>query len=152
MKHLIMEKPQCLLYSAAMMLDMAPGALALALGHDGMEVWWPQYEDHRRFRSHSMQEMIDIFLELGVALVPIHGCPRQAPNGEARDTFKSPIQRFTDHIKGRQAILIGKTENGNPHAWAWDGNMILDPRGGNPYLHQLAISEAWVMFIIKLDK
>lgn len=155
MKHLIMDKPQCLLYSAAMVLDITPSILILCLGHDGMEEWWPQYPDHRKYRSHSMQEMIDIALANDKALVPIHGCPMQSPAGaciDARPTFESPVLRFKDAVKGRRAIIIGKTENGNPHAWAWDGYNLYDPRGGRTSIEDISIEMAWVMFNINSDQ
>jgi len=148
-----MHKPQCLLYSAAMLLNEPASFLVEELGHDGMEVWWPELDDHRKFRGHSMQEMIDIFLKRGFTLTPIQSFPMQSPGSciEARPTFEEYAERFYKHIAKKRAILIGRTQRGNGHAWAWDGYQVFDPRGSMPNIHDLAVSEAWVMHSIKSD-
>lgn len=155
MKHYTMDKPQCLLYSAAMLLDIPPAKLIKKLGHDGMEVWWPEYGDHRQFRGHSMQEMIDIFLSEGYALTPIEAFPMQAPDQEtrrAKPTFLEYAERFYSHIARNKAILIGRTERNNGHAWAWDGFKALDPRGKMCNIHDLSVQTAWVMHNINSNK
>lgn len=150
-----MAKPQCLLYSAAMLLNTEPSILIQELGHDGMKVWWPQYDDHRKYRGHSMQEMIDIFLKRNKTLTPIQTFPMQAPDGqciEAKPTFEEYAARFYAHISGKPAILIGKTNRGNGHAWAWSGFKVYDPRGQMYNINDLAIREAWLMHSIKSDE
>jgi len=146
-----MSQPQCLLYSAAMVLDHDVDTLTRELGHDGLEVWWPEYDDHRQYRSFAMQEMVDIFLKHDRALVPIQCKPMQAPDHKAiaRLTYTNSEARFKMRLAGHKAILIGVTRNGNGHAWAWDGFSAYDPRGmSNISLDDLILREAWVMHII----
>lgn len=150
-----MDKPQCLIYSAAMVLGHNVEDLIEHLGHDGMEVWWPEFDDHRQYRSVSMQEIIDVFLQHDVALVPIQAMPLQVADGEHRDprlTYEEPGARFMKHIRSRRAILIGQTEQGNGHAWAWDGKEAYDPRGWMCDIGMLSLREAWVMHNIKSNK
>ncbi len=143
MKLLTMTSPQCLLYSAAMVLDVEPDTLINEIGHDGLEVWWPQFDDYRQYRSHNMQEIIDCFLRRGKGLAPIDACPMQSPDGSAllaRETYVDGPARFMATIKGQRAILIGWT-----HAWAWDGEDVYDPRGYFDVIDNLQLKSAWMM-------
>ncbi len=154
MRRLVMNKPQCLLYSAAMILNEHPVDLIKEIGHDGMEIWWPEFHDHRQFRSHSMQEMIDIFLSRGKTLTPIQTFPMQSPLNmpeKAKPTFEEYAARFYAHVARKKAILIGKTSCGKGHAWAWDGYHAHDPRGSMHNIRDLSLQEAWVMHNINSD-
>jgi len=146
MKMLVMDKPQCLLYSAAMVLGTSPGQLIKEIGHDGLEVWWPEFNDDRRYRAHSIEEIIDCCAQRQKGLMPISAMPMQAPpGGEPRNTYAFPTRRYEHYIHMKPAILIGQTENGNGHAWAWDGFHALDPRGFKTSEVRGSIQTAWVL-------
>lgn len=146
MKLLTMDKPLCLLYSAAMVLDEEPEALISEIGHDGMEIWWPEFKDDRQYRAHNISEIIDCCFRRNKALMPIQGQPLQAPpGGEPRPTYDFPIKRFLDYLFNRRAIMIGQTALGNGHAWAWDGTHHYDPRGEVSADFSGFIRTAWIL-------
>jgi len=147
MKLLRMNKPQCLLFSAAMILDVSPFILIKEIGHDGLDVWWPDYQDSRKYRAHSIEEIIDCCLKRNKTLTPIAALPMQAPEGgEPMPTYAFPTRRFEEIIKDRRAILIGTTSKGGGHAWAWDGVHAYDSRGTKSLEPDGNIRTAWVLF------
>ena len=141
-----MDQPQCLLYSAAMVLTTSPRQLIKEIGHDGLDIWWSEFTDDRRFRAHSIDEIIDCCVKRGKGLMPISAMPAQAPvDGQPRPTYAYPIKRFTSYTKGHKAILIGETQHGNGHAWAWDGFHAYDPRGFKTKEPSGSIQTAWIL-------
>jgi len=141
-------KPQCLLYSAAILLDVPPRRLIEEIGHDGMEIRWPELKAPGCYRSHHIQEIIDCFIRRGYVLVPIEREPVQAPCSGV------PICYTYEHVKARDrfegyftkpAIVIGKLTS-TPHAWVYDGReSFYDPNGfiTNKDDHRYEILESW---------
>ena len=149
MRHFIQEADQCLLYSASMVLDIEPDELIEELGHDGLDVWWPQFNDARKFRGHNMQEIIDCAIRRRIAFFPIDACPMQAPvNGAPQFTFESrkyAEERFLSYLSGTSAILVGQLPGSNiGHAVAWNGERVLDPNDVFTRLTDFSIKTAWV--------
>jgi hypothetical protein len=140
----------CLIYSTAMVLDVAPEKVINLLGHDGQEEWFPLAPPDRRKRGVHIQEIQDLLWELGWRLMLVELMPASAPAGRThmyREIWPADraIERFKRYIDGRWAILIGQVPSGNYHACAWDGEKILDPRGFyDP--PDFSIKEAWVLF------
>lgn len=145
-----MNKPQCLVYSAAMVLDISADDLIAEIGHDGLAIWWPEMEGNKKYRGHHIQEIIDCFLRHHKALVPIEYIPAVAPEGRPDlmmlHVMKNLDERFWEAIINRKAILIGQNEVGNGHAVAWDGMKIFDPVGKIYNIKDFKIAEAWVCF------
>lgn len=145
-----MNKPQCLIYSAAMILDIEAERLMSEIGHDGLDIWWSRFDDNRKYRGHHIQEIIDCFLRRRKALVPIDIIPASAPDGHpdlvCTEIYRHPDARFWEYILNRKAILIGRNMAGNGHAVAWDGSKIFDPIGTIYAIKDFEISEAWVVF------
>lgn len=152
MKLLTQTKPQCLLYSLAMLLDETPEAIIKELGHDGMDVWWPEYDDQRRYRSHTMQEAQDVCITRGKALACIQACPTQAPDGRAdiaKMTYEDNESRFLSILYCRPGMLIGESKGGG-HACAWDGWNVYDPNGSIYDLNDFSIKECWLLTNLRL--
>jgi hypothetical protein len=142
-----MDKPQCLLYAAAMVLDKPPEVLIHEIGHDGMTMIWPHLPRPLCYKSMHIQEIMDVFILYGYGLVLIEQYPYQAPNNHVppHKTYKNNEQRFNKIIKSREAIMIGKRKDSNiGHAWAWDGCECYDPNGMICGINEYNIQEAWI--------
>ena len=141
-------KPQCLLYSAAILLDVPPKKLIEEIGHDGMEVQWPQLPAPTCYRSHHIQEIIDCFIRRGYALVPIELEPAQAPCDGVPICFAYAPSLRDERFKGymtRPAIMIG-TYRLRAHAWVFDGKeSFYDPNGFVTDINdsRYMINESW---------
>lgn len=138
------QTPNCLLYSAAMVLDVEPEILIKEIGHDGQEIWWPEVENGKR--GMHIQEIMDCFWHRGFGLVLIEKMPRSAPYGhdELARVVLDPNRietRFLYHLYNRRAILISQS-----HACAWDGSQVYDPNGKVTYnIGGYGFIEAWIM-------
>lgn len=128
MKLLKMEKPQCLLYSAAMVLDVEVERLIDYIGHSGLEnivtdsgTW---------VRGISIQEIVDFaLLEMNRAIVTINVFPVLGKQG----IWYYPIysdelaeHRFRSYLREHDAILM---EENHAVAWNSETQQVYDPRG-----------------------
>jgi hypothetical protein len=144
-----MCKPQCLIYSAAMVMNEDPQRLIEEIGHDGMDIWWPQLKSPMCYRGHSISEVIDVSLTRGYRPVRVVAMPYQSPSPSmghlAKLTYPDYEQRFIRLLDDQAAILIGMTPENLGHAWAWDGHHVFDPNGFKTTLDaNIHIREAWV--------
>jgi len=137
MKLLRMPNPNCLLYSAAMVMDVPPDEIIKMIGHDGQEVWWPDQFGNQRLRGIHDQEIVDVAFSFGWAVILIEPNPSLTPalNAPSREIYshEEQVTRFKRFInqsvgvfKGRY-IAPGYVQGG--HAVAWDGSKLLDPNG-----------------------
>jgi len=143
-------KPQCLLYAAAMLLDVPPLRLIEEIGHDGLRSAWPQLNAPLCYTSHHIQEIIDCFVARGFGLMNIEFDPHIASCPEVQEVrvFKEHEARFYHHLEDRNAILIGQHKSGSlRHAFAWDHTTetCYDPNGFMSKLEDYKILEAWIM-------
>jgi len=149
MNHLIMDRPQCLLYSAAMVFETDVEELTRFLGHDGLEVVDDTLPEPNCFRGIHPQEICDFAWSTLRSLQYIQAIPMLACDGSdvrtAVYTQERAADRFYEYVEKKTAILTGLNRNGNPHAVAYDGNMILDPVGKTYGLDCFQIKEAWVL-------
>ena len=150
MQLLKMDKPQCILYAAAMVLYVEPKTLIHEIGHDGMRMLWPELQSPACFQSFHIQEIIDCFIRRGFGLTPIEQHPANAPNHDVMPNYPFQLEsckRFKDIINGQTGIMIGKSY-GRPHAWAWDGEQCYDPNSYIKTLNDYAIEECWIKTVL----
>lgn len=150
MDHLVMPKsaPQCMLYSAAMALDMAVEDIINILGHDGMDV----VNDNPPpfcYRGVHIQEIQTIAHRSGILFAPIDVCPSTIRAGVI-DQLEvicgmDYATRFLHIIKSAKGIIIGTNGNGNPHAVAFDDGLIYDPIGRKYPISHFRTQTAWLM-------
>jgi len=143
---------QCLVYSLAMLLDESVDALIQELGHDGMEVVFPQYPVPHCYQGHHIQEIVDLCFTRGYSLTLVEYMPRYASARNPADwrcLYETDVasKRFAKMIKGRKGILVGQNHQGNGHACAWDGNIVWDPNGYQYHLSSFRVQECWVLAI-----
>ncbi len=119
----------CLLASAAMVLDVHPDVLTQLIGHDGSEIIFPKLPEPLNKRVFHVQEIIDCAIEYRYAVTEIQAIPCLTPNGKDEYPVKFPNKnRFENHFNDNIGIIVGQTEKCG-HAIAWDGKMCFDPRG-----------------------
>lgn len=142
MKLLKMNKPQCLLYSTAMVLNETPENLIKEIGHDGLDKWWPELKEPFCYRSFHPQEILDCFMRRGFGFLVVESDPHIGPDlGSPRRVPVDP-QRMKEFLN-LPGILIGTAFGSNPHAAAWDGKMVFDPGGMTYNLKDFNVSEFW---------
>ena len=149
MRLMIQIDDSCLVYAAAMVLDVDPNTLIAEIGHDGQDIWWPACTGASRKRGIHIQEIIDCAHARGHGLMPIEvfPCSSPGPGIEPIEIWKDGHchARFENMIAFHPGILIGESENGIGHAWAWDGEKVYDPRGYICKLDDCAIRECWLL-------
>lgn len=123
----------CTIASLAMVLDTTCEQMISEIGHDGSEVWFPN--DVRPNRGFSLQELIDVGISHGVALVPIDGCPVMGDSkGEnIREILPQYEARLNVHMVGNPGLIVGYYAPDKCHMVAWDGCLVRDPMDGRIY-------------------
>lgn len=153
-------KSGCLLYSFAAILEIDPETLIEEIGHDGMDKKWPELKEPYCYQSFHIQELIDCCLRRGYSCTEIQSMPTSLPAPQAYlhlpvhnigphfpyDTSRVKY-RFIDHLKGKDAVLYGRTDKNVTHAWAWHEGMAHDPRSGHGVcsLADIKIMNAWLI-------
>ena len=143
MKQLRMNRPLCLLYSAAMVLDVEPEILIEEIGHDGMRVVWGDLPQPRCYRSHHIQEIQDCAIRRGKFFAPVEANPLIGhPNTQPISIYPPGKceERMLTILHNRRAILIAPG-----HAAAWDGESVYDPNGYKRDLESFPLLEAWIL-------
>jgi hypothetical protein len=118
-------RPSCVLYSAAMLLDMHPLELENKLGNSGLEVVFPKATGRRRLRSHHIQEIIWIASLQGKGFVPYY---REVALEQGDELLVIP--EGTRWIKSALKTRLPAMLCTSSHAMAWDGKQIYDPMRG----------------------
>ena len=120
---------QCMLASAAMVLDTTVDILINEIGHDGTEICWPDEPAPRNQRGYHIQEILDCFLSRGVSMYRVDGYPLLHVVGcTPRPVYPDAEARFVRLIEGRRAMIYGTVLRG-AHMVAWDGSRVYDPSG-----------------------
>lgn len=123
MKQYFMTKPQCFIYSFAQVLEIMPDDMLETLG-SGLDIWWPEYSGHDRYRGHHPQELVDYCLKLGYAVLQIQVNPM------IRDKdIMSPFDKATrlcEYLKQYSGVLTSDT---HAVSWSKEEQLCYDPRG-----------------------
>lgn len=122
------NKWSCLPTAFAIATDISIAKVIRAVGHDGSEIIFPEYEEPYCRRSFHPQELMDMCLLKGFAVVPIE----QQPTVMVKDRVHNvPIysKRMDYYLSNYTGVLTGISQTGKPHAVAWNGQRVLDPNG-----------------------
>lgn len=127
----------CVATSLAMVLRIPVEEVFRLAGHDGSEVppEWFHLEEPLRRRGHSLQEMIDVCMQLGYTVTPIVFAEEFiTSNHAAIVSFKKPMDnynRFINYLEQADGLITGVTKLGARHCVAWDhmNQMVHDPKG-----------------------
>jgi len=137
-----------------MLLDIDVTIVENHIGHDGMEILWPERSGNERYRGIHIQEIQDVFISYGKGLFPIEQFPYLSPIDDHRfakavfDSQRSTM-RFYARLIGHTGILIYRS-----HAKVLDVyGSIYDP--SNKEILQITpreaslCREAWLLGEIK---
>lgn len=126
------KEDNCLLFSAAMILDAKPHQVLKYLLHDGNRIpesWASKEMPYKNIGFH-IQELIDVLPYFGKAgLVPIEVYPALIPyDGDiaaAEPVFNQyqVISRVHKHMRFQRGLLCRPG-----HACAWNGIKVFDPQ------------------------
>lgn len=137
MRLLKSDRPACLVYCAAMVLNCEPDEIFQYLGN----------ECNTFSNGVHIQQINDFAIKKGYAFTPIEFDPWIQDIGEPYPIFDSregkKQQRFKDTIWDHDGIIILIN-----HAVAWDGHLIHDPKGRIYPLDKIddfVIREAWLL-------
>lgn len=152
MRLLRQTKPQCLLYSAAMVLDSTPEDLSYEIGHDGLEKINNNNPPYC-YKGIHIQEIQVCALKRGYLFAPYQSYPvsRIGDDTIVHDTIcgQSPDERIVPFIHGRRGLLCGKNRLGIDHAVAFHDETIYDPIGCNYSVYDFNVREAWILCSVK---
>ena len=142
------SKPQCLLYSAAMLLDMNVEHIIKILGHDGLEII-NNAESPYCYKGVHIQEIQTVANMQNMFLAPIQLHPVSNIGNiyiPLEVVCKMSLgERFELAIQGRKGVLIGKNTLDNGHAVAFDDGIVYDPNGIKYPIENFIIQEAWIL-------
>jgi len=146
MKQLKQTKPQCLLFAFAMVLEEEPQTLINEIGHDGLDVWWPEASGAFRHRGFHIQELVDCSVKRHYAAICIDSYPGLCnPSGDGGEAIYSRDQaemRMQTYLNKFDGVIV--TES---HAVAWDHTegACYDPNGYKSVVGDYQIREFWAI-------
>jgi hypothetical protein len=156
MKLLKMDKPSCLIYSAAMVLGCNPSEIILFLGTDGLVEWFPEAKGSKKFRGIHMQEIQDYAqsnqnsaffpVDFNVALAPDPDTPHKCIMNEEQAT-----ERMVSYMRQYDGIItVSLSGVVQDHACAWNHKTqrVLDPRGHISLIDDYTIVQFWARVIV----
>lgn len=147
MKLLKQKGSTCLIYSAAMVLDVTPEEIIKYIGHNGEEIIWKDMNSPHNLRGVHIQELQDFAKTKGLVFAHIEGLPSIGPDKKhSKVIFNEDvgIRRFESWIDGRKAIIIVSASK-SMHAVAWDGEKVFDPRGYIKSIDEYDVYEGWLL-------
>lgn len=138
----------CMPAAFAMALGQTPKEIIYAVGHDGSEVIFPLEQEPMNRRGFQLQELIDVCLQLDVVPVVIHAYPRiVSSTGVLHPVFDDETAniRMDNYLNGKIGVLLGQSD-GHPHAVAWNGYKIFDPKGVKYEIQEFGL-QTFILFL-----
>lgn len=137
----------CLPTAFAMAADMPVSAILTWIGHDGSEIVRPEEPERYKRRAFHVQELIDVMFINNYAVIQFEAEPiLSIGHGQdiAIDFACGLRNRLSMLMVKSVGVLTGLSMAGNPHAVAWDGFQIYDPKGEILPISQFNIQTFWM--------
>ncbi len=115
----------CLAIASAMALGISYNQLIKEIGHDGQAIIFPDLPDPGCRQGFHIQEIIDVAIDLGVAVTPIEALPFSTPDGQKTFGVNFKIKRFQNHLKNARGVITGMKKKWR-HAVFWDGEFAFE--------------------------
>jgi hypothetical protein len=139
----------CLPTAFAMALYTSVHEVIAKAGHDGSEIAWPQFPEPLCRRGFHIQEMIFIaWRHYSRTVTPFEALPMlRSCDGDPIDvpSLPEPHWRMPEVMANASGVVTGTTINGQPHAVAWDGEIILDPNGTTYSIDKFRLECFWML-------
>jgi hypothetical protein len=128
MRLLKQQGPQCLLYAFAMALEVDPLQMIHFIGHDGMEVWWPEASGEKRLRGFHHQDMIDYAIFNNWYVIMVEAVPNLGYRDKHRVIMEAEeLQgRINTYLQTFDGVL---TSDKHAVAWCSKEQKCYDPNG-----------------------
>lgn len=127
MKLLKMNNHQCVLYSAAMLLDESPEVLVSEIGHDGLQIVHKDAPPPYNIKGITIQEILDCCVRRGLGLITYQAQPNTICQWGSVPVYtnrQTKIKRLVEAMDCHPGLI----QNHN-HTMAWDGERVYDPNG-----------------------
>lgn len=138
------DKPQCLLYAFAMVVDRTPEDLIHIIGHDGLEVLWPEASGDSKYRGFHHQEIVDSLVIMGWNVMMVEALPNLGYKGKMKIIYtESELQgRMNTYLQAFDGVLTSDT-----HAVAWDHSeqKCYDPNGYTYGIDNFSVREFFIV-------
>lgn len=117
--------PNCLIYAFAMVTEIDPKNLIRIIGHNGMELVWPDSKIPYCYRNFHIQELIDAVNHFGFIVMEIQRIPVTGNNQDKKlfYPYLNPNERFKKYLDKYEGVLVS-----NFHAYGWDRQFVYDSR------------------------
>ncbi len=115
----------CLAIASAMALGLTYEELISRIGHDGQAIIFPDLSDPGKRQGFHIQEIIDVAINMGFAVIPIEALPYSTPDGQKTYAVNFKVKRFQDHLKNARGIITGMKKHWR-HAVYWNGNYAFE--------------------------
>lgn len=124
------NKVSCLPTALAMCLGKPVAEILEIIGHNGLEILWPELESPRCFRGFYDQEIVDACLVLGFSCTQVEATCEVSPDGVRTRTIDRR-EKLRDYLKIFDGIITGHSKQMVGHAVAWDSKrqLVFDPKG-----------------------
>jgi hypothetical protein len=138
----------CLPTSFAMACRVPVESFLKLIGNDGSEIIRLEEPEPLKRRGFHVQECIYVAYTFGYMTTPFEAepiltigrgvdCAITFPNGNR--------QRMIDLVAGSIGVLTGTTMSGQPHAVAWNGNRVYNPKGEITTIDEFNIQTFWLV-------
>lgn len=137
----------CLPTAFAMAADIPVQAMLIWIGHDGSEIVRPEEPERYCRRAFHIQEMIDVMFINHYAVIPFEAQPILSIGRGEDVKVDFPIglvDRLAMLVDKEVGVFTGQSMKGNPHAVAWDGFRIYDPKGEILPISEFNIQTFWM--------
>jgi len=145
-RHLRQVKPQCLIYSLAMVLNTEPDEIIKHLGHDGLRKIYLTPKKWIYQGVHRQEAFYLAYQYYGVSLILFETDPKGIVEGNVIQLNNVCGKGISDcminMMKHHKAVLIGQYK-GKEHAVAYEEGCCYDPNGYIYTVDNFVIREAW---------
>lgn len=127
----------CLLQAWCQVIQWPYWAVVKAIGHDGSEIWWPEFKEPYCRRGFHPQEIIHLGDRFGFVATTFEPVPMsRSLDGKPR-AIEGMTDSFMKILALNNGVLVGERDDGHSHALAWVNGEIIDCNIGNTRVERL---------------
>jgi len=150
-RHLIQpNRASCFATCAAMITDQTVEEVFEELGHNGLDIYWPNLKEPMCYRGFTPQEIVLFLMAHGWAAIEYMPTFMYGPTPSHVTQFTA--LDFTDTVRNQKCAIIGFVTWDNQHHFAvWDGERVIDPNGETRTFDSISsrIRMSWILARIK---
>jgi hypothetical protein len=122
-----------------MAFDVPVARIISLVGHDGSEIAWPELKEPYNRRGFHLQEMTEVGLTLGFAVLIIESEMLLVSSDPDKPKMLKSLKPVIDYLDF-SGVILGVWPNGSYHAIYYSNGICYDPDGHTyPYNHDVRI-------------